>query len=180
MIRNTDRILFGAFLSFPSCYPQMILFVYPVDFVPAKCIPVIRAGASEFHPLDFPKINGRRIFSCTIISHEIIYPSKDFSNDVSISVHRKITAAIIITLAMAIGISVGLKTHHHDHAICPRSFRTIKTMVNAPKNPMPPEADAEADADLLMASPCLFHLKTHLPHAMLLPRTFVLLSFAGV
>jgi hypothetical protein len=37
-------------------------------------------------------------------------------------------------------IHMGDNTHHHDQLIVPTNFKTIKTIVNRPVNPIPPEA----------------------------------------
>ena len=38
-----------------------------------------------------------------------------------------------------IGTHIGERTHHHDHAIAPHSFRVMNTIVRSPKNPIPDE-----------------------------------------
>jgi hypothetical protein len=44
---------------------------------------------------------------------------------------------------MAAAIKIGLNTHHHDHAITPHSFNTMKAIVSKPVNPMPLELELE-------------------------------------
>jgi len=42
-----------------------------------------------------------------------------------------------ISSIRAIGIHIGARTHHHDHAMHFVSFSTIKAIVSKPKKPMP-------------------------------------------
>ena len=49
------------------------------------------------------------------------------------------TANTIITTTKTkiIEIHIGLNIHHHDHVILPNNFKTMKTKVNSPVNPIP-------------------------------------------
>ena len=42
-------------------------------------------------------------------------------------------------ITIANGIIIGDSTQNQDQAICPVNLRTINTIVNSPKNPIPPE-----------------------------------------
>lgn len=48
-----------------------------------------------------------------------------------------INANIIIINIIAIPIQIGDKTHHHDQLMYLVNFRTMKTKVNNPGNPIP-------------------------------------------
>lgn len=65
-----------------------------------------------------------------------------------------ISANIVIEIATASPIHSGLRTHSHDHAINPVSFRAINRRVNRPVNPGPTFTDTSLV--LLILFPCLF------------------------
>jgi len=50
-----------------------------------------------------------------------------------------IRAIAMINRTKAKLIQMGDRTHHHDHAIYPVSFRPMKSTVKRPTNPMPPD-----------------------------------------
>ena len=56
-------------------------------------------------------------------------------------------------------IHSGLSTHHHDHAILPVSFKTIKTIVNSPTKPIPPDELGLDELDILFSF-MLYHVVT--------------------
>ena len=43
-----------------------------------------------------------------------------------------------IAMTTAGGIQIGLNTQSQDHAMCPVSFKAMKTIARSPQNPMPP------------------------------------------
>jgi len=49
----------------------------------------------------------------------------------------------MITTTSAIGIQMGLNTHHHDQLITSQSFKTINAIAKRPQKPMPPLLDPE-------------------------------------
>tara|TARA_Y100000034_G_scaffold132597_1_gene195990 strand:- start:2808 stop:3074 length:267 start_codon:yes stop_codon:yes gene_type:complete len=72
------------------------------------------------------------------------------------NIRKKTSPAIIAatsptTTINANGIHNGDNTHHHDQCITPTSFKTIKAIVNKPRNPIPPLAD-ELLPDILTPS----------------------------
>lgn len=60
------------------------------------------------------------------------------------------TSNAIIKIAKMAEIQIGDNTHHHDQAMYLVSFKTIKTMVRRPTNPMPDELEL-LDFDILIA-----------------------------
>ena len=54
----------------------------------------------------------------------------------------------ITTKTIESEIQIGLITSHHNHVIFPKSFKTIKTMVNKPTKPIPPELDEDELPDI--------------------------------
>lgn len=60
----------------------------------------------------------------------------------------------MIAMVIDAEIQIGERTHHHDHAMKPVSFKVMKTMVSRPTKPMPPvlEEDELDIADSLVDS----------------------------